>query len=190
MQNNLLIIFSKVSTAGKVKTRLERQLGTAKALEIHDRLFTHTVDLARKSANPYLIYLNENPSQPISYDFKIQHGNNLGEKMHRSFVAELTKTDKVCIIGTDCIELSTDDLNLAFQQLSTHDVVLGPANDGGYYLVGLKSPNMNLFTDIAWGTASVLNETIAKCLENKLSYFLLEPHNDIDRPEDVPVDWL
>ena len=190
MQNNLLIIFSKVSTAGMVKTRIEKQLGTAKALEIHDRLFTHTVDLARKSAIPFLIYLNENPSQPISYDFKIQHGNNLGEKMHTSFATELPKTEKVCIIGSDCLELNTNDLNLAFQQLSTHDVVLGPANDGGYYLIGLKKPYRELFTDISWGSGSVLNETIAKCLENKLSYFLLEPHHDIDRPEDVPVDWL
>ena len=190
MQNNLLIIFSKVSIAGKVKTRLEKQLGTDKALEIHNRLFAHTLDLAQKSTIPFLLYLNENPSEPMSFSFKIQRGNNLGEKMYSSFKEELTKTEKICIIGIDCLELSTVDLNLAFQQLINHDVVLGPANDGGYYLIGLKKPYLELFTNISWGSSSVLNDTITRCFENKLAYFLLDPHNDIDRPEDVPVDWL
>lgn len=190
MQNNLLIIFSKTSTVGKVKTRLAKQLGTDKALEIHNRLFTHTLDLASKSGIPSLIYLNKNPSEPMPFEFKTQKGEDLGKKMHNSFEDELAETEKVCIIGSDCLELNTSDLNLAFQQLSYHDVVLGPANDGGYYLIGLKNPNQNLFADISWGSSSVMKETIAKCNENNLTYYLLEPHNDIDRPEDVPLNWL
>ena len=190
MQNNLLIIFSKVSSVGKVKTRLGKHLGTDKALEIHDRIFTHTLGVASKSSIPFIIYLNEQAVKPVSFDYKIQHGNSLGDKMYNSFEEELSVAEKVCIIGSDCLELNIEDLNSAFQQLSNHDVVLGPANDGGYYLIGLKNPYFNLFTDISWGSASVLKDTIERCNENNLTYHLLEPHNDIDRPEDVPTDWL
>ena len=190
MQNNQLIIFSKTPVKGKVKTRLAKQLGLEKALEIHNRLFKHTFSVAKNAGIPFTIYLNEIPEDPVSFDFKIQQGDDLGDKMCNALKVELLKNENVCIIGSDCLELTPEDINLAFEKLAEYDVVIGPANDGGYYLIGMKTAFTDLFTEIIWGASTVLEHTIDKCGKHTLTYFLLQQHNDIDRPEDVPTQWL
>ena len=190
MQVNQLIVFSKVPVEGSVKTRIAKQLGNKKALEIHNRLFKQTLNIIKRGNIPFTVYLNEKPSGFMAFHFKIQQGESLGDKMHNAFGAEFKENDRVCIIGSDCLELTSEDINLGFQQLSKFDIVLGPANDGGYYLIGMKNPHIDLFSNITWGTSSVLDHTIKKCNQLKLSYYLLPAHNDVDRPEDVPAEWL
>jgi len=104
------------------------------------------------------------------------------------FAAEdsLSRGSYVLMIGADCPELSADDLHLAYRKLrQNHDVVLGPAEDGGYYLIGVKSVRNELFTDIQWGSSKVLSTTRARLKKMDLSFFELCERWDVDRPEDL-----
>jgi len=190
MQKNQLIIFSKVSIAGKVKTRLAEQLGATKAKEIHDQLYKNTISVVKKANIGFQVYLNKDPGELPYYDYKIQSGGNLGDKMRHALKTELLKSEKACIIGSDILNLTAKDINLAFEKLTDNDVVLGPALDGGYYLIGMKRVYEDLFSGVSWGSSSVLKDTIKRCEKQGLSFFLLPQHNDVDRPEDVPFEWL
>jgi rSAM/selenodomain-associated transferase 1 len=189
MQKNILIVFSKVPIEGKVKTRIAKYLGDRKALEIHQKLFANTLAVCTAAKYPYTIYLSEKPKEQYPKNFKLQKGKDLGEKMFNAFATELRSYDKVCLIGSDCLELTVDDLDRAFQQLETSDIVFGPANDGGYYLVGMKTLIAEIFHNILWSSSTVLSETIKKCTAHDHTYNLLQTHNDIDRPEDIPTEW-
>ncbi len=90
------------------------------------------------------------------------------------------------LIGSDCPEITAQILSSAFSQLTDYDLVLGPARDGGYYLIGLTAPYPELFQDLPWGTAAVLANTQTRAAQLGLKTALLEPLTDIDRPEDLP----
>ena len=98
--------------------------------------------------------------------------------------------NKVVIIGTDCPELSAGLIMSAFVYLQTNDVVIGPAEDGGYYLLGLKEPQPQLFKNMKWSTSSVLPDTICSCETSLLRYFLLPVLNDIDEEKDLHITKL
>jgi hypothetical protein len=120
--------------------------------------------------------------------YQPQGEGDLGERMARSlFIAFRAGMERVVIIGTDCPGLNANLIAKAFHQLYSHDLVLGPALDGGYYLIGLRYFISELFTDINWGTAEVLQQTvaIAKTLDVSVAY--LPQLADVDRPEDLPI---
>ena len=94
---------------------------------------------------------------------------------------------RVVLIGSDCPEITAPVLSSAFSLLTAHDLVLGPARDGGYYLIGLTAPYPELFQDMPWGTDAVLAQTQIRAARLGLRTALLEPLTDIDRPEDLPV---
>ena len=113
---------------------------------------------------------------------------DLGERMLRSFRrAFRSGRRKAIIVGTDCPGMTVEQMERAFEELEHHPLVLGPANDGGYYLIGLKRPIPQLFRDIPWGTGEVLKRTLKAAEERALSTVLLEPLDDVDRPEDLHV---
>ena len=190
MQNTLLIIFTRSPELRKVKKRLAAKLGNAKALEIHTKLVTHTLEVANNSNISNKVYLSEKPKSKPAFNYELQTGDNLGERMHNALLAELNHFRKVCLIGSDCLTLNSSDINNAFKKLDDADVVIGPAIDGGYYLIGVKKPAPQLFANISWGTSSVLKNTLRLCSENGLLVHQLKLLNDIDRPEDVPDSWL
>ena len=116
----------------------------------------------------------------------MQKGNDLGEKMKNAFKEILSLDyEKIVIIGTDCADLDENILNEAFEKLNEFDFVLGPANDGGYYLLGQKSSADELFEDIEWSTEKVLQQTIDKIDVRDKSYFLLKVLTDIDNISDL-----
>jgi len=116
----------------------------------------------------------------------LQNGNDLGERMKNAFNVIFDKDyNQIAIIGTDCPELTTDILKDAFKTLKTTDLVLGPAHDGGYYLLGMKQLHASLFEKINWSTNTVLAETHGKCEALQLNYALLPTFRDIDRAEDL-----
>ncbi|TVS11466.1 MAG: DUF2064 domain-containing protein, partial [Planctomycetaceae bacterium] len=98
--------------------------------------------------------------------------------------------DRVIVVGTDCPGITSALAEQAFERLATADLVVGPATDGGYYLLGLTRPISELFTGIAWGKETVLRETQQRAEQLGLAVCLLTPLSDVDRPEDLPVWYL
>jgi rSAM/selenodomain-associated transferase 1 len=121
-------------------------------------------------------------------DYVAQSDGDLGERMSAAFADAFREgAGRVVVIGTDCPALSPDHLAEAFEALGNHEVVLGPARDGGYYLVGLSRPADALFTDIPWGTESVLQATMERAEAVGLTQCCLQTLGDVDRPEDLPL---
>ncbi|WP_162342624.1 TIGR04282 family arsenosugar biosynthesis glycosyltransferase [Cyclobacterium salsum] len=185
-----IIVFQKYPEAGFVKTRLAKTIGAEKAANLYAFLIRHThQQLAGLEAAIFVFHLGpiatENYPQK-GYHFYPQGSGDLGKKMHQAFqrVFDLG-FEQVLIIGTDCYELKRDHLQQAFEALKTKDLVLGPAVDGGYYLLGLKRPAAPLFQEISWSTATVLQQTLNRANQENLGYGLLEKLRDVDRYEDL-----
>jgi len=120
--------------------------------------------------------------------YRSQGNGDLGQRMHRAFEASFVAGSKATVIlGTDCPGVTPDILDQAFTSLSHQDLVLGPATDGGYYLIGLRRPIAELFTGIDWGTETVLRQTLAATEKAGVEIAWLPPLSDIDTPEDLPV---
>ena len=188
--NHTLIIFTKNLVFGKVKTRLASSVGNDKAFEIYKLLITHTHAITHQlSMNKIVFYSDEIEADDLwgnDYKKQLQVGNDLGERMLNAFEFSFQKSNgKAIIIGCDCPQLTTQIINHAFEQLDNCDVIIGPAEDGGYYLLGMKKLHEQLFANIEWSTNKVLTATIKRCNENKLSYNLLPTLNDVDEENDL-----
>lgn len=185
-----LIIFTRNLIYGKVKTRLAATVGNDKALEVYKKLIAHTYTITQQlNCDKIVFFADEIEANNIwksDYEKQLQTGNNLGEKMMNAF-NYCFKNDfyKVIIIGTDCPELSEDIINDAFVKLNSYDAVIGPAADGGYYLLGLKKSYHQLFENMQWSINSVFDETIKRCCQIQLSYYLLPVLHDIDEEKDL-----
>ncbi|HSF54116.1 MAG TPA: TIGR04282 family arsenosugar biosynthesis glycosyltransferase [Algoriphagus sp.] len=185
-----LIIFQKNAILGKVKTRLASTTGDEQALEIYNWMTTYTHQIANQiRVDKFLFYSDFIPQHSDEilhgYQFEVQSGANLGERMSNAFAYLFAKGySSVVIIGTDCPELKVSDLNKAFLALSQNDLVIGPAKDGGYYLLGKSCFCPELFRDIPWSTSKVLELTLDRADEANLHYEFLNIKSDIDTIED------
>jgi len=190
MEDNAIIIFSKNLDLGAVKTRIGKTLGEEKALEIYKELLEYTESvLDRVSYRRYIFWDREiSTSREYfsgnSYIHKIQNGEGLGERMESAFLEILKIHKKVLIIGTDCPNLTEHHLEEAFSSLATFDFCIGPAYDGGYYLLGLKRFSSNWFRNISWSTGKVYGETLDRAEEMQLNGFTLPILSDVDTEED------
>ena len=194
-----LLIFSKYPTAGKAKTRLIPALGATGAAQLHRRLAEITVETARvwqhkEEDSQRRVTLHYTGAPEIDFinwfgkDFTYaeQSGRNLGERMENAFATTFAGGAHYAIgIGTDVPALSPPLLQQAEQSLADHDLVLGPAADGGYYLIGLKNHHPELFRGIDWGTDKVLKQTLEIATQLRLNVILLDELSDIDRPDDL-----
>ena len=192
---SLLIIFYRNPELGKVKTRLAASIGDAKAYSIYLLLAEHTRNIVEKLMLHKILYYTDfidpedNWSTAID-EKQLQLGNDLGEKMETAFKTGFDSGYKsICIIGTDCLDLNTRTIKEAFRKLSTHDVVIGPAVDGGYYLLGMNHLHPVVFKNKDWGTNSVLSDTLHDLKISGLSFWQLVTLNDIDRVEDLPPNF-
>ncbi|NND32370.1 MAG: glycosyltransferase [Saprospiraceae bacterium] len=152
---NALIIFLRLPELGKVKTRLARTIGEVQALEIYKQLIDITFGLIDHDHFTTYLYFDPDIDQtlvPPNCEARIQSGDSLGVRMHRAFDEILDKHKHAVIIGADCPYITTDLINHAFSLLETDDVVIGPASDGGYYLLGLRENNPLLFSEVRWGS--------------------------------------
>lgn len=187
-----IIVFQKNPVLGKVKTRIAQQLGNEKALEIYRVLVQKTHEqLAKLTDWDVYIYYSDfleavdwKPKEgKISY--RLQKGEDLGKKMRVAFEEVFQEGyQKVLIIGTDCPEITAKILNEAAAELEHHDVVFGPAMDGGYYLLGMKKIHDGLFQNIPWSTDSVLEISIQYLKQNQISFRTIRALSDIDTAED------
>lgn len=188
-EDQLLLIFTRNPELGKCKTRLAAVIGDEAALEIYKFLLRHTVSVTRGLALHKRVCYSESIQQddywdPHIYQKVLQEGSDLGARMLGAFKQGFAEGyDKIIIIGSDMYDLQATDLEEAFRRLDGADYVLGPARDGGYYLLGMKATDPRLFSDKDWGSPTVLEATL-KDLENK-SMALLPEKNDIDVYEDI-----
>jgi uncharacterized protein len=190
MMNNALIIFVKNLIDGKVKTRLAATLGNEAAINIYKQLLHHTYSVTKTIGADKIVFYSDFIEEDIwnNKEFKkeIQQGIDLGKRMENAFINALKNGyEKVIIIGTDCPEINKNILENAFMQLNNFDIVIGPATDGGYYLLGMKKLHSFLFQNITWSTDAVLNETINLLNEHQLTYFLLPELTDVDEEKNL-----
>jgi len=189
MKTNALIIFVRNPELGKVKTRLAKTIGNEKALEVyhdllyHTRTATQTIDCDKFVFYDSSIEINDIWSSSL-FEKKNQFGPDLGAKMQNAFQELFNLGYKNCaIVGSDLFDLQAKHINQAFHKLENNDVVIGPAEDGGYYLLGLKKIIPALFTNKSWGTETVLKDTLKDL--SFCSVDFLEILNDIDTFEDL-----
>ncbi len=188
MIREVVLVFQKNEVLGKVKTRLASVMGELRALEIYRHLVQSTYSVLEHVAVPVWVYFSdfipEVINSPIEKSF-LQEGQDLGERMAHAFARSFESgMDKVVLIGTDCPTLQSQHLNEAFEALSNSDLVLGPATDGGYYLIGMKRRADYLFEGITWSTAQVLSQTLALASQRGLRTTLLSELSDVDTQED------
>jgi rSAM/selenodomain-associated transferase 1 len=188
MKKEVVLVFQKNAILGKVKTRLASGMGDLRALEIYRHLIQLTYSVLEDVSAPVWTYFSdfipETVNPPIEKSF-VQEGHDLGERMANAFARSFELgMDKVVLIGTDCPMLQSEHLNQAFEALSHSDLVVGPATDGGYYLIGMKRRADYLFEGITWSTAEVLSQTLAVATAHGLHFTLLDELSDIDTQED------
>jgi len=194
-----LIIFTRYPEAGKTKTRTIPALGPEGAAKLQQEMTEHTLRRAKqlqqkKSVSIQVCFTGTSQqlmAKWLGQDllYLPQSDGDLGDRMISAFKSCFDRgINKVVIIGIDCPDLDASLLAEAFEALNNgSDLVLGPAEDGGYYLIGLNSLIPELFLGIDWGSSKVLNQTknIADRLNLKVGY--LKVLNDVDRPEDLPI---
>jgi rSAM/selenodomain-associated transferase 1 len=190
MNKNAIIIFVRNPVLGKVKTRIAETAGEDAALYIYRQLLQHTHDVVKDiDADKYVFYsdyLQLGDLWEDEYFHKyLQAGNDLGDRMKHAFQRLFDKGyQNICIIGSDCYELSTAILKKAFTAIVEKNVVIGPAKDGGYYLLGMQQLYTPLFEIDGWSTATVLKNTLDIVDTLELSYQQLPMLQDIDTEED------
>ena len=195
-----LLIFAREPVLGRVKTRLAADIGPEAALATYRELLAITAAAVQAAQVPATVWLAEAPAAttlgtPTSaarpawpgLPWQVQPAaGSLGERMAHAFAeAFAAGAGRVVVIGTDCPGLTADLLRLAFEQLATHDLVVGPAADGGYYLLGMNKLHPSLFANKQWSTDSVLPATLADAEDLGLLVAQLPTLTDIDSASDL-----
>ena len=191
-----LTIFTRYPEPGITKTRLIGALGKEGAAKLQKELTEKTVQkidpLVKTSTVEPVIYFEggdlASMQSWLGPDrlYKPQGHGNLGEKLKKAFDDAFSAgAQRVVTIGCDCPDLNKEHIGRAFDALYLKDLVLGPATDGGYYLIGTKYPIDALFEDIPWGTDKVFEKTVSLAQQLGLSIEILEELHDVDRPEDL-----
>ncbi len=192
---NKLIIFAKYPEPGKVKTRLAKDLGDIEAARIYSfitqRIIERTLD--PDNYNTIIFYDPADKEREIKQWIDIedirylpQLGSTLGDRISDAFEKVYSNgADKAVIIGSDCLDVDKETINHALELLESTDIVLGPAEDGGYYLLGTNKYLPIVFQDIEWSTEHVLSQTIDRIKKNSLKFELIKTLRDIDTVDDL-----
>lgn len=181
---------------GEVKTRLAADVGEDLALEIYRQLVLHTRQITKDLGVDKVVYYgNKMPEVDIwleaNYRREMQVGVDLGERMCAAFAKGFEEGEsKIIIIGSDCIEITTQIIEQAFADLDNYDCVFGPAKDGGYYLLGMKRLHAFFFQNKKWSTDDVLQSSLDDCESYGLTYHLLPRLNDIDTFTDLQQSFM
>ncbi len=188
-----LIAFAKMPRPRRVKTRLAAAIGDVRAASLYRVLGRRVLDGVRGGDYRLVAYVD--PANELAgarawlgaegLDFEPQRGDGLGERLADAFRREFGAAARVCAIGTDAPAVDRSVVERAFAELETRDLVLGPALDGGYYLIGSDAHRPELFRDVPWSTEEVMAATLARARALGLSTAVLEPLSDIDTVEDL-----
>ena len=189
MKDRALIIFTRNPELGKCKTRLAKTIGDKAALDVYNFLLNYTSQIAKHVDADRFVFYSESIDpddlwKPENFNKCIQKGIDLGERMLNAFQDIFDMNYKqVVIIGSDLLDLSSEIIEDAFHKLDSNDIVIGPAFDGGYYLLGMNELISEIFSNKEWGTSSVFEHTINNLQKHKVS--VLKELNDIDTFEDL-----
>lgn len=189
MPKNLLLVFTRNPELGKVKTRLAKTVGNATALKIYTFLLKRTRDIAIKVSADKAVYYSVKVRENDIWDASIfqkhqQVGEDLGIRMLHAFKNGFKAGyKKVIIIGSDLYDLTSETIENAIIALENNEVVIGPAEDGGYYLLGMNSLEEKIFKNKDWGTETVRKDTLEDLKDKKV--FLLGELNDVDVFKDI-----
>ena len=191
LSSTALVIFVRNPVLGQVKTRLAKGIGNERALAIYLQLLQHTLEITRDlSFRKFIYYADEVSDYDLwsvpGYTKRKQNGNDLGERMLNSFKELFDQGfTQIMIIGSDCLQLQTEHLQEAVVLLESSAAVIGPASDGGYYLLGLTKLYPDLFVNKPWSTDQVFAKTIDDFNNQGISFALLEELSDIDDITDL-----
>ncbi len=191
----LLIIFYRNPEYGSVKTRLAATIGDTKAMCVFKGLAEHTKNITQGLLVDKVAFYSDHVEHDDLWtkavnQKNVQHGADLGKRMNNAFTWGFENGYKrVCVIGTDCLELTTDILTKAFESLLSADVVIGPARDGGYYLLGMTGPHREFFRNKRWSTKTVYADTMNDIKTMAMTCTTLGTLSDIDTESDLPTDW-
>jgi len=191
-----LIVCCKAPVPGQVKTRLQPTLSAEQAAEAHRQLTRMTLERAfRKPLCQVALYCSPDTNHPFfdqcAQDYplslSVQHGDDLGQRMHNAFVESLSQYRHAILIGCDCPSLTVADLEQAMTSLKNgYDVVIAPAQDGGYVLIGMNQPQAALFDGMRWSHSGVMQESRRRAMQANLKLHELALQRDID----TAADWL
>ncbi|MBM3838107.1 MAG: glycosyltransferase [Verrucomicrobia bacterium] len=191
MQTERLLIFLKAPRIGSVKTRLAAAIGPTPAAAAYRTLVEALLDRLAGCAGIELHYTPEDALEEIcpwlrpGWTARPQCSGDLGQRLQTAFQSSFTAgARRTLVIGSDCPFIGPPDIEAAWSALTDHDVVLGPATDGGYWLIGLNAPQEHLFKGISWSTETVLRETLNRCQTSGLRTVLLRELRDVDTKED------
>ncbi len=192
MRRQRLILFLKAPRPGAVKTRLAQSIGAEEACAIYRRLVELLLGEMAPLQDVELRFTPDDAAEEIRswlgahWLMAPQGSGDLGCRLAAASAAAFRDgARRVAMIGSDCPEVMRTDITAAWTGLLTHDVVLGPAQDGGYWLIGLRAPQPGLFAGLPWSTPAVLEETLARCRDARLSVGRLRELADID----TEADW-
>ena len=199
MASHAVLIFVRAPVAGRVKTRLAAEIGAEAALRVYRRLAEHAVAEARALGDDAAVRIHFTPADEGDAvrawlgggaEYLPQAEGDLGERMRAAFQAAFDAGfRRVVIIGSDLPGLSRSMLRDAFARLDASGAVLGPARDGGYYLLGMREMIGGIFEGVPWSTPGVLDATLARLRAAGASVAMLETLADVDVAADLPAGW-
>ncbi len=189
-----ILIFARAPVLGAVKTRLEPLLGAAGALDLHKALIGKAVATAAESRlAPVQLWVSSKENEEYfaslcsSVELRVQEGVDLGARMAHAAETALGSADCVVLIGADCPAVDAAYLRGALELLDAGEqVVIGPAEDGGYVLLGLREVPQEIFSEMPWGGSDIMQLTRQRLRDSGRSWQELPPSWDVDRPEDLP----
>ncbi len=185
------MIFVKNPALGKVKTRLAKTIGDYNALKVYQYLLQHTMEITYNLDVDKFVFYNEfvptRDEWPTStYQKELQKGKHLGEKMNNAFHQAFDEGyHKVVLMMPDCPKMSDTLIEKAFKSLDDHNIVIGPTNDKGFYLLGMKKFTPDVFKNKTYETATQYDDTVKALEEAGLKYFNLPSLTDIDMEDDL-----
>lgn len=182
-----LAVFARPPRPGQVKTRLIPDIGADRAAGVYRYCLRHALEVATQSGLDYHVYLTETCDDRLLSDHpcRLQTGANLGDRMHNALREMLGHDESAIIIGSDCLDIEADHLERAARALDTRDLVLLPACDGGYALIGSRRANETLFRGVDWSTSRVLRQTLDNASTLGWRTRQLETVRDIDTLQDM-----
>lgn len=195
LDDRCLLFFVKNPERGKVKSRLAAVIGGDSAVRVYKNLVAQMLSTLMEGTFPlYICFFPKNAEKPIKnwlgreYRYMPQKGKDLGQRMRNGFIEAFEMGFKrVALIGSDIPDLPLEFIEEAFITLNKNDVVIGPAFDGGYYLIGFKEKTFfpQVFEGIVWGRQTVFDETMKKLKRSRRAVYTLPTQRDIDTAEDL-----
>ncbi|WP_147679011.1 TIGR04282 family arsenosugar biosynthesis glycosyltransferase [Algibacter pacificus] len=188
MNKELVIVFVKNIKLGKVKTRLAKTIGNQGAFDVYSELVKVTENATKNLNCDKHIYFSESiVENQWPNDYKtVQEGKDLGERMLNAFKNGFEAGySRIVLIGSDLPDINSKHIEVGLNKLNQTEVVFGPAEDGGYYLVGLSKMHATVFKNKPWSQDNLLKETLSELKEKRITFSTLETLNDIDNFEDL-----